>query len=207
MKYISHQRFAALMIVAATFLSLPVSAEYYARLTGGTVELDAEIEVDSATGFKITVGYHLSRFFDLELSYVDLGDHDIGNEDLLAVTQQAIIDLDLPGTVQVNSSSTEPSGYDLAFAARLPIGKRFAIYGKAAVFSWSTDIVTNYTLTNDEGTQTGISTVGINDIDFSYGIGSNYYFTETIALVLEFNRFETGLVDNDMVGLGIQVDY
>jgi OOP family OmpA-OmpF porin len=122
------------------------------------------------TGYKLTVGYQLTRSFALEAGYFD-----VGHFGFLARTQPAGA---LAGRMRV-------SGADLDGVATLPITERFAVFARLGLA---------YAKARDDFSGTGAVVVSARnpskeEVNVKYGAGVQYAFTPALALRAEAERY------------------
>jgi OOP family OmpA-OmpF porin len=122
---------AALPLLA--LLSGSASAEngFYAFGIAGTSRVDTTYDIfnsvdDDQTGFSVGVGFALNQNFSIEAAYLDFGTHRAQTDcppDLLCLVVPAPARADL-------------SGYSVSLIGSIPLGERWALYGKAGLASW-----------------------------------------------------------------------
>ncbi len=194
------QQFFFVFLVSV--FSLSAHAQFYLGATAGNVSVDSDLDLKSAFGLKFGGGYKFSDNFAIELSYVDLGEHDLTSAGIDSLEQE--FDLGLPGIeVSLDAASVDISGIDVSLVGIIPINDQFEIFGRVGNFSWDTDINVSVTVTDGFTTERGSDTQSVDDNDLSFGAGVAYYVTEKFALTAEFHRFEAGESDNDLLGVGM----
>ena len=114
------------------------------------------------SSYKFYLGGRISRLFDLEISYRDLGTH-----------QQ---------TIGLNTVDVEITAYDLALRGLLPVAKRISLFGKAGYarveFDGSLDV---------GGL---VESFDSDDWDPIYGVGFDIKLTDSIGLRAEWEIYD-----------------
>ncbi len=138
-----------------------------ADIDGTDVLLDGD-----ATGMRLTFGYAFNDFFAAELTHTDFGD-----------LEQSALGLAL---------SAEADGQELAIVGRMPLGERFAIFGRLGYLSWDGDV--------------GIDavTAGISGNDLSIGAGLEFALGENLSLSMNGTRYRLDDLDLAVLGFGIR---
>lgn len=133
---------------------------------------------DSA--WKIFGGFQLNRHFAVELGYANLGE----------TTASA-------GAV---SATDEATAFEFVALGMLPIGDRFAIFGKAGLYRGELERTSN-----NPGVQTGTN----EQTDFTFGVGVRFDITHNIGLRAEWQRYvDLGeITDVDLITLGVQFKF
>lgn len=96
--------------------------------------------------------------------------------------------------------STQVHGVNFALVGRIPVTTSFYLYGKYGMYSWNEDgLINNIKVFNETGT------------DSTYGLGIQYYVTNTVSLRLEHEDYSindsAGTVDLSMDSLSIRMDF
>jgi OOP family OmpA-OmpF porin len=134
----------------------------YAGLSVGSAEQKKTVEFsstnidrtkDTTTAFKLLVGYQYNPTFGVEAGWVHHGSSDVKLSGLVA--------------------SLKPESFYAAGTATLPLGDRFALFGKLGLANHRTKF-SGSTRTNTEA--------------FA-GAGLSYAFTPTVAGVIEYEDF------------------
>lgn len=113
---------------------------------------------DSDTAWRFFGGYQLNRYVGVELGYAG------GPEFNASVTY-----LGLPATVKA-----EASALDVVAVGYIPLGDRFALFGKLGLYRWDLDVeVPGYGALSDSGT------------DLTYGLGVQFNFARKFAVRVE----------------------
>lgn len=134
---------------------------------------------DTDTAFRIFGGYQFNRHFAVEAGYVDLGA--------------------VQATAGGFRATTESQAFDFVAVGRLPVGERFAAYGKLGMYFANTDASSDF-----PGT-TGQSKA---NHDLTYALGLQYDFNRNLGIRGEWQRFQKvggGTVseaDVDLISIG-----
>lgn len=170
-----------LLLVASLACTPDVHAgEFYVGADLNRSFVDENIDVDGidvlldgeTTGGRLLFGYAFNDFFAAEIAHVDFGELD-----------QSALGLSL---------SAEADGQELAVLGRLPLGERFALYGRLGYISWDGDVgVDNLT-------------AGISGNDISVGAGLEFAASDSLSLGLNATRYRLDDLDLAVVGLGIR---
>ena len=130
---------------------------------------------DSA--WKIFGGFQFNRHFALELGYADLGEATARDGALFA--------------------TDETAAFEVVALGMLPIGDRFAIFGKAGFFAGELERTSN-----NPGEPTGTNT----QTDFTFGLGVRFDVTHNIGVRAEWQRYiDLGeITDVDLISIGVQ---
>jgi OmpA-OmpF porin, OOP family len=132
---------------------------------------------DKDTAFKIFGGYRFNRHFAIELGYTDLGS----------------VTLTAPGV----TGSAESSAFELVGVGSLPLGDRFAVYGKAGFYRGEV----SGRVTTSSGTPFSGSDEGT---EVTFGLGVSMDFTRNVAGRAEWQRYsDFSGSDIDLISIGL----
>jgi OOP family OmpA-OmpF porin len=141
---------------------------------------------DEGPTWKIFGGYQFNPYLGVELGLVDLGDRPAFVSGLGAATAKFRI-------------------FETLLVATLPVGDRFALYGKAGVFQWDADFEFNPPVAGS---------ADANGNDYTYGLGVRFNLTRNAALRLEWQRYEdvgdpatTGRFKADVFGVNALISF
>lgn len=81
-------------------------------------------------------------------------------------------------------------GYDLAIVGRLPVTDSFSLFAKAGQLFWDADVRV-----------AGLKDSYDGDEPF-FGVGADFYVTNNLAVVLEYDRYKIDLEDSNLPGPG-----
>lgn len=161
-------------------------------------ELKSDLEAAGATGVAVTVdntdtgwklygGYQLNQNIGFEAAYVNLG----------SATANATYSTLAGSPVQTN---TDADGYLLSVVGSLPLGDKFAVFGKLGAFVWSAEASATTSL--------GPVSLSGDGTDLAFGLGANWKINKSIGLRAEWERFQNLSVDGsnerdvDLLSLG-----
>lgn len=136
-------------------------------LNGSDIGLTSANIDDSATGYKVFLGYDFNKNWGVELGYADLGKYDFrGTASNVTVTGDADV-----------------TAYYLAAVGTYPINNDFAVFGKLGV--QVQDISASATSGAVRASASG------NETNVLYGLGLKYNFTKQFSVRAEWERFES----------------
>jgi OmpA-OmpF porin, OOP family len=181
---------AAGLVLGAAPPALSQDANWYVGLGAGRLKADECAPApaacdDNDTVWKLFGGYQLNRFLGYELALSDMGER--------SATLAGI------GAVRARFRF-----FEMALTGTLPLGERFAAYGKAGIFMWDVD----YDL--PPGFNGSADSHGN---DYTFALGVKYHFTRSFALRLEWQRYNdvgdaaTGRFNADTFGVGALVSF
>ena len=154
----------------------------------GTVDVD-----DEDLGWKVFFGYNFSRYFGLEVGYVDLGE---ANTDI-NITAPVAADVEF---------ETDITGYTVTAIARYPLTDRFEFQGKFGGLFSDSDTTSKFTglpasliAGDDDG-----------DTNMTAGLGMKFRISEHADIRADWDRYiQITEADNDvdMFSLGLEFSY
>ncbi len=173
----------------------------FASVGLGVVDATSNLD-DSDTGFGLAGGYQVNPWFAAELAYVDLGD--ISYSASGQVTDGiGVFDADL-------GLDQSASGPVFSLLGMLPIGERFAVFGRIGLALMSVDADLGVTIDGQSATDSA-STDRSNMV---YGIGGEFSFNKRFGVRLGWDRYAevgsediTGEVDVDLISLGLRYNF
>ena len=133
--------------------------------------------------WKIIGGYKFSKNFSVEGGYVNLGHYDTEILETDTNTNSFVSDVGTLAPLAIEGGLFETVGV-------LPLGKRFALLGKAGGLVWSGES----SLADDNGT------------DFVLGVGTSYKFNQRFAIRVEWERFFLN-EDFDLISGGVEASF
>jgi OOP family OmpA-OmpF porin len=174
-------------LLATLALTLPVMAhagDWYAGLDVGSAQSEAKIDEyvlfgattarasDTTTGWRLRGGYQFSRFFALEVAYVDFGDVDYHFD-------PDDCPFGAPGPCPFNVR-TSINGFVGTLRGILPIGDH-----------WFLDARLGYGVMNVDANEIGgADTSASNDNNtVHYGIGGGYRFNEHWEILADYSEY------------------
>jgi len=203
----THVALAALAFAAAA----PVHAQFYAGASAGRSDVsidrsklaDAFLDLgftgasttssDTDTAYRAYAGYLFLPYLGVEAAYVDLGSFRFRS------------DVEPTGSLTGRPSI---KGGELSLVGRVPIGERFAVYGRAGVFSART--TTRYTAAGSVELIDGAERQRKKTNKPAYALGASYDFTHSVGVRAEFARYTKlgddltgGQTDANLVSIGL----
>lgn len=171
-------------LILAFALSANSSAEIYANVQVGNTDID-ESTLESDTGFKIGIGSRLNKNFSVEVNYVDLGTFDLKSKYLQPLSEAS--SFELGQTVIVHSLDVETSGFDISLLGSIPFNDMFAMYARAGLFVWDSDLNISLSV---PGSGSGSSSFSDDGTDISMGIGLQLNPSPSIGITLGYDEYE-----------------
>lgn len=185
----------ALMPAAVPTAALAQDARWFAGVGIGYLKTDDACPATAAPGatcddkvttWKIFGGYQFNSYFGYEVGLADFGER--------------------PASFSgIGPASAKLRVFELLFVGTLPVGQQFAVYAKAGAFGWDADF------TFAPGVA---ASADANGTDFTYGFGVKYDFTRSVALRLEWQRYQDvgdpvtmGRFDADVFGVGALIRF
>jgi len=217
-------RISALFVLTIIFITFTTSAiaadkKWYLGVGTGAAHTDvkggdydadllslgytATSKIDNNTlGWKLFAGYRLNKRWDIEVSYIDLGEVNstttVTSPALpTAVAQQAFVDA---------AATVHPYSIDaltVSGKANWSLNKDMTAFGKIGIYAWNADI-----LVRCVGCATAV--VAPDDesgVDWTVGIGLLYKYNRKVGVRFEYDRLATDRYDLDFVSFSIQSDF
>jgi opacity protein-like surface antigen len=148
---------------------------------------------DTDTAYRAYAGYLFLPYLGVEAAYVDLGSFRFRT------------DVDPAGSL---TGRPGIKGGELSLVGRLPIGDRFAVYGRAGVFSART--TTHYSAAGSVELIEGAQGQRKQTNKPAYALGASYDFTQHVGARAEFARYTKlgddltgGQTDANLVSIGL----
>lgn len=187
-----HLRIASLGIMSIGVLMTSAFAEdggFYVRASLEQVSIDEVTDDgvlfdDNTIGYMLGGGYQFNRYFSVEGGYNDFGDLEE------TLTENGV----------TASASVDANGFYAAAIGKVPLGQNFALTGKAGLLKWDADILVQIPTLPDMRDSD-------DDTDPFFGIGGEYYFSETFTIAGGYDRFKLDNVDLDVFNLGVIVRF
>jgi OOP family OmpA-OmpF porin len=151
----------------------------------GVVEATTSLD-DSDTGFGAGVGFQVNEHFAAELAYVDLGET---SYDATGTVTDGISNF--PADFALSQSAEGPVFSLLGF---LPVGERFAVFGRAGIALMSVDADVAVSI-DGEPAAAEASTTRSNGV---YGLGVEYSMSNRFGLRLAWDRY-AGVGDEELM--------
>ena len=179
-------RFIAAVLLATFTFVAPANAgdrPFHVAANVGQSSIDDADGIridDSATAFRLDTGYRFSNWFGFDAAYVNMG------------TLDANVEVQ-PGTTSSFEASAD--GFELGLVGRIPLGDKFAVFGRIGNYWWSGDVTI-------DGVESSESSS-----DVSYGIGAEFAIRPSFVLTADWRRYTLDDVDLDAAMLGLVVRF
>ena len=180
MKHLNKAAIAATTILALVPLTATAESGFYIGGSVGSSSLTDDFsgfDVDaSSTSFRLTAGWLFNEFFSLEGGYHNFGDFEQGF------------------TVGGNPFDIrlKADGFTLGATGIIPLGERFALFGRAGAFFWDGDAEIN-----------NISQARPEDTNPYFGAGARFAITDHLSLVGDWTRYELEDTESGVIALGL----
>ena len=136
-------------------------------VTGTVTELD-----DSGLAWKLFGGYEFNDFFSSEIGYTDLGD---ARASFVATAP----------TAAVINAEAEASAFTASIVGTYLFNRELGVFGRLDAAYWSVDGTAAATV----GGTTVTASADDDGIDFLFGLGAQYNFSEQVGLRLEWEHY------------------
>ena len=136
-------------------------------VTGTVTELD-----DSGLAWKLFGGYEFNDFFSSEIGYTDLGD---ARASFVATAP----------TAAVINAEAEASAFTAFIVGTYLFNRELGVFGRLDAAYWSVDGTAAATV----GGTTVTASADDDGIDFLFGLGAQYNFSEQVGLRLEWEHY------------------
>lgn len=179
------------------------AGDWYVSATAGQSEVDLDISSgpgysidDEDTTYGINLGYRLNQYWAVEAGYLDLGEASIkateGGADFYYGGSYVEAEA---GT----KATAEADGWTLGLVGTYPVTEKFDLYAKAGVYKWDVDYKVSGSGWIDGEYYEGSASASEDGSDIYYSLGGKYNFTETVAVGVEFARYEVDDADVDNI--------
>ena len=158
-------------------------------LLSGGFTTTAISDDDRDIGYKLFGGYQFNKYFALEGGYFDLGKFEFTATTVPAGT--------LRGNIKVTGLNFDAVGI-------LPITEKFSAFGRVGL---------TYAESKDSFTGTGLVTTrnsspSENDVNYKFGVGLQFHFTESLGMRAEAERYRIDDAvgnkgDIDLISVGL----
>ena len=169
------------IVLTSLFLGLlivfgPTALAQDVGFYGGASFGQSKIEGETDTGWKIFGGYQINKSFGVELGYVNIG----------KVKESAAF----PPPFGAFTVSIDAKAWQLVAVGTLPINDRFGVFGKLGFARWDADLkCTGFLAGCDDDSGT----------DLTFGVGVKYNLTPNLAVRGEWESFDLGDADADLL--------
>lgn len=180
MNHLNTAAIAAAAILAMTPALSTADDGFYIGGSVGSASLNEDFDgfdVDTdSTAFRLIAGWQFNEHFSLEGGYHNFG------------TFEQALD---SGGERVNIR-LKADGFTVGATAALPLGQKFAIYGRAGSFFWDGDADIN-----------GVSQAKPEDTNLYFGAGVKYKLSDRVALVCDWTRFQLTDTSSSVASIGL----
>lgn len=184
MNHLSKAAIAATTILAILPMTAIAEGGFYLGGSIGSASLNEDFDgfdVDTdTTAFRLVVGWQFNDYFSLEGGYHNFGtfeqDFDTGNE-LVRVGLKA-------------------DGFTLGATGTIPLGERFALFGRAGSFFWDGDAEIN-----------DVSQAQPEDTNLYLGVGAKFAISKRFSLLGDWTRYELEDTQSNVVSIGLTVSF
>lgn len=184
MKHLNKVALTAAATLAAAPLTATADGAFYIGGSIGSASLTEDfdgfdVDADSAA-FRIVAGWRFNDYFTLEGGYHNFGtfeqSFDAGGEPV--------------------DVSLKADGFTLGATGTIPLGEKFALYGRAGSFFWDGDAEIN-----------GASQARPEDTNLYIGAGAKYAISDRLSLVGDWTRYELEDTESNVASLGLTFSF
>jgi len=184
MKHLNKAAIAATAILALTPLTAAAEGRFYVGGSIGSASLTEDFDgfdvaADSAA-FRLIAGWQFNDYFSVEGGY-----HNFGSFEQTFDLNGEPVDVSL-----------EADGFTLGATGTIPLGEKFALYGRAGSFFWDGDAEIN-----------SVSQARPEDTNLYFGAGAKYAITDRFSLVGDWTRYELEDSQSDVASLGLTISF
>jgi OOP family OmpA-OmpF porin len=180
MKHLNKAAIAATTILALTPLTAIAESGFYIGGSVGSSSLTDDFggfDVDAnSTSFRLNAGWQFNDFFSLEGGYHNFGDF-----------EQSFNVGGNPFDIRLKAD-----GFTLGATGSIPLGERFALFGRAGAFFWDGDAEIN-----------SVSQATPEDTNPYLGAGAKFAITDHLSLAGDWTRYELDDTESDVISLGL----
>ncbi|MCJ8268080.1 MAG: porin family protein [Psychrosphaera sp.] len=158
------------------------AAELGTELTSTGVNVTNISVDDSRIGWKLNVGFDITRNVAIEAGYMDLND--------VSVEMNAVVsdpELFFNNAQKIHPNSAD--GFTLGSVYRYNITDNIGLTGSVGLFNWEGDFSTQSLNTNQT-----IGNDGTKGTDLYFGVGGGYQLSQDVTLSIEWEQYQ---LDND----------
>ena len=184
MKLPNKAAIAATTLLALSPLTALADGGFYVGGSVGSSSLSNDFdgfEVDAdSTAFRLIAGWQFNDFFSLEGGY-----HNFGELEQSVDNNGELVDISL-----------KADGFTLGGTGSIPLGEKFALFGRAGAFFWDGDAKIN-----------DITQARPEDTNLYYGGGAKFAITERLSLLGDWTRYELEDTESDVISLGFTFSF
>jgi OOP family OmpA-OmpF porin len=141
---------------------------------------------DTDTGWKVFAGYQFMKYLAVEGAYVGSGKFKANS--IVTSPSAGIVDTEI-----------KTDAWTISALGILPLGDSFSLFGRVGVNFWSADI----SATGSGGGGTAAYSESDDGTDWVYGVGAAYKFTDNFSVRGEWERYDFGDGDADLLSAGV----
>lgn len=139
---------------------------------------------DSDSGWKVFAGYKIMKNLAVEGSYTNLGE----------ATARTTVTAPVAGTF---NTTLELESWSISAVGILPLNDQFSLFARLGLNVWNSDV-------SVAGTGSGSAVTTSDDgSDVVYGLGASYNFSQNLSLRGEWERYNFGDSDVDLLSVGL----
>ena len=138
-----------------------------------------EVDTDT-TAARLVIGWQFNDYFSLEAGYHRFGEF----EQTFDVDGESV------------NISLEADGFTLGATGAIPIGEKFAIYGRAGSFFWDGNAALN-----------SVSQAAPEDTNLYLGLGASYAIGERVSIIADWSRYELEDTSSNVASLGLALSF
>ena len=184
MKHLTILLICTIMILAMAPCAAAADGRFYLGVSIGSASLNEDFDgfdVDAdSTALRFVAGWQFNEYFSLEGGYQNFGDFEQSFEtggETVAVSLKA-------------------DGFTLGVTGMIPLGERFALFGRFGSFFWDGDAsINNVTQAKPE------------DSNLYLGLGAQYAVSDRFSIVADWSWFDLADSRSNVASLGLIVGF
>jgi hypothetical protein len=180
MKHLNKATIVATTILALVPLTAIADSGFYLGGSVGSASLADDFDgfdVDAnSTSFRLIAGWHFNDYFSLEGGYHNFGKFEQS--------------FDVGGTP--TDISLKADGFTLGATGSIPLGEKFALFGRAGAFFWDGDAEIN-----------DVSQAQPEDTNPYFGGGAKYAISDSLSVIGDWTRYELEDTQSDVFAIGL----
>ncbi len=184
MKHLNKAVLIVTTILALTPLTAAAEGGPYIGGSIGSASLNEDFDgfdVDTnSASFRLVAGWQFNDYFSLEGGY-----HNFGKFEQRFDNGGQPIDISL-----------KADGFTLGVTGTIPLGQKFALFGRAGSFFWDGDAEIN-----------NVSQARPEDTNLYIGAGAKYALSDRFSLVGDWTRFDLEDTQSNVASLGFTVSF
>lgn len=158
---------------------------------------------DSDTGFKVFGGYRFNDFVALEAAYVDLGSIEASiSGDGTFDGGEGSEPFSFSG-----SASADVKGYGVNAIVGYPVLGLVNVFASVGAFRWESDASGSITATDGIDSETYSASASDDGIDIKYGVGARMTFLDHLGVQVEWENYDVGSSDVDLLSASVSWEF